>query len=83
MLVVVFWELFVQFWALQPWIMAVYLQGQSAGGLRGSGGASQWVAVQKVLLSAHNQVQCFALAMLLHLHYFQSLTRLAERVPIF
>lgn len=71
---VVYWELFVQFWGGQPsaalhGIVAVLsavspacLQGQSVGRLRGSSGASQWVAVQKVILSAHNQVQCFALA---------------------
>lgn len=71
---VVYWELFVQFWGGQPsaalhGIVAVLsavspacLQGQSVGRLRGSSGASQWVAVQKVILGAHNQVQCFALA---------------------
>lgn len=52
-----------------PWlcicsVSPACLQGQSAGRLQGSAGASHWVAVQKVVLGAHNQVQCFALAVL-------------------
>lgn len=39
-------------------------KGRVHEGFGGSGGASQWVAVQKVVLSAHSQVQWFALAIL-------------------
>lgn len=81
----------VQFWGGQNSAAAcgavvVYLQsllglpakGRVQTGFGGSGGASQWISMQKVVLSAQNQLQCFGLAPVLP----PSPTKLGARVPV-